>query len=223
MTNRPRAISLGLALLAASAVACTSGAPSQVPWSLYAAGPLPTPDPTLAPTPAPVPTASPLAEATLPPLDCPSALPTSPMRLHDLLAIDPLCFGTASISLIGWQAQPGEFDWEGPTVEPGWLIYPSAAGRSALWEGKPDRLGACNGFDPCPWSTVSIPAGSAVTFNSTGNWVKVTGHVNDAAAAECHYVYDPVTSQSERLPDSDAQHWCASAFVLEQVEVVRAP
>jgi hypothetical protein len=223
MTNRPRAITASLVLLAASAIGCTTGAAGQPTWILYSPGPIATPQPTVPPTPVPSPTAPPVAQETVPPPDCPSSLPAQPMHLHDLTALDALCFGTATITVIGWQAAPGEFDWEGPTIEPGWLIYPTDATRSALWDGRPDSLGRCYGIEPCVWSTVAVVPGSGVTFNGLNRWVKVTGHLNDPGAAQCRYVWDPITSPQERLPDSDAQHWCASTLVVEHVEVTTAP
>jgi hypothetical protein len=150
-------------------------------------------------------------------------MPSQPLRLHDLDAIDPACFGTASISLVGWQAAPGDAGFEGPEVEPNWLIYPQDAARSALWDAKPSATGGCGAAFTCEWAYLHVAPGSSITFNGHNRWVLVTGHLNDPAALSCHYVYGPNPSQSEFLPDSDAQHWCASSFVLERVEATTAP
>ena len=222
---RSSALAAARAAIVATVIAgCTAGAPTSSPWTIYTPGPTLTPSPLPTPTatPAPSPSPSPVAIDTTPPPDCPSALPAQPMRIHIALAIDPLCFGTATISLIGWQAGPNEFDYEGPDIEPGWLIYPQDQAKTALWDAKPDRYGGCVG-DGCAWTFVHVLPGSALTFNETGQWVKVTGHLNDPAAATCHYVYPPAPSQSEFLPDSDARHACAGSFILESVEVTTAP
>jgi len=221
MPTRPRTLAPVLTLLALAAIGCTSGGPSPQTWTLHSVGPLPTPEPTFAPTPIPSPSA--VAEATVPPPDCPSPLPVQPMRLHELDAIDPACFGTASITLIGWQAAPADVGFEGPEVQPNWLIYPQDAARSALWDGKRNSTGGCGASVVCEWAFVHVAPGSSITFNGRNRWVKVTGHLNDPAAATCHYVYGPDPSQTELLPDSDAQHWCASSFVLEKVEITSPP
>lgn len=219
MPMRPRVLALAIALLSATLVGCAGSGGSPQPWTLYSVGPLPT----LPPTPAPSPTDEPVAEATPPPPDCPSPMPAQPLRLHELDRIDPACFGTASITLVGWQGRPGDAGFEGPHVEPGWLIYPQDQARSGFWDAKPDGSGGCGSNPICEWTFLHVAPGSSIMFNARGRWVQVTGHLNDPAAATCHYVYGPDPSQTELLPDSDAQHWCASSFVLEQVEVTTAP
>jgi hypothetical protein len=221
MPNRLRIVAL--ALVAAGATACTSGAPTASPWTLYTPGPLATPQPTLAPTPAPSPTDEPIAEDTPPPPDCPSHEPASPMRVTDLFALEPLCIGPATITVIGYEAPMPGMGWEGPAVVPGWLVYPTTSTSSALWQATPTAARACTGFPRCPYALVHIAPGSSLTFTAKGRWVKVTGHIADPASATCHYEYPADSSQLEKLPDSDAQRWCSEGFVIEQVEVTTAP
>lgn len=205
----------------ASAPMASPAQPSSVAVASLEPSPVPSlrPDPSL--TPSPTDESAPID--TPPPPECPSHLPAQPMHLHDLGTIDPLCLGTTSIVIVGWEAPSGEVGFEGPGVEPAWLIYPTAATSSALWDWKPDAAGRCFGGDGCDWDFVHVAPGSPITFNGRGHWVRVTAHLNDPAATTCHYVYPSGSTQTEHLPDSDAQHWCAGSIVLEKVEVIAAP
>jgi hypothetical protein len=224
-----------VALLTAIAAGCVGQAtPSAEPSGPVAvnspiaqASRNPTAGPTLSQTIEPAPTIGPQPTSeddphdTPPPPDCPSHLPAQPMRLVDFVTLDPLCVGSATITVVGYAAATPAMGWEGPSVKPGWLVYPAVS--VGLWQAKPSATYGCSGHVDCPWIFVHIPPRSSLTFDAKGRWVKVTGHIDDPAAATCHWVYPSDSSQDEKLPDSDAQRWCSESFVIEKVEVTTAP
>jgi hypothetical protein len=219
-----RLTAIALALVAMLVAGCAAGAPTSSPWTLYSPAPLatpvPTPSPALAPTPVPSPSDEPVAEDTPPPPVCPDFLPPMPVRIADFVSIDPACFLSTRIVMVGYVSASPALGWEAPGVEPGWMIYPSTP--MAVWQEKPIDYG-CGSAPDCPWIFVHFPPGSSLTLGTRGRWVKLTGHVNDPAAASCHYVYPPDWDATELLPDSDAQRWCSEGFVVEKIETTTAP
>lgn len=205
----------------ASLAPSTSTPPSSPPSSSTPSRE-PTSNPTSEPTETPIasPTDQPIAEETPPPIVCPDFLPSMPIRVADLTSIEPDCWHSMTVILVGYVAPSPALGWEAPGVEPGWMIYPTSP--IAVWQAKPVDYG-CGSTPECPWIFVHFAPHSTLSLGTKGRWVKLTGHFNDPAAATCHYVYPSDWPATDHLPDSDAQHWCAGGFVVEQIETTAAP
>jgi hypothetical protein len=128
---------------------------------------------------------------------------------------DPACFAGVDIEIRAWLDGPPDTGFEAPFVEPGWLDLP-APNLPALWTSppvEPDHLCAPDAL-PCNWFFLHIDPASGVTLDFPPRWLLVTGHIDDPAAATCHFVY-PADWADERLGDEIAVAGCRERFVLD--------
>ena len=164
----------------------------------------PTTRPTERPTPTPVLMAP-----------CPSG---SPLPVEVYLDTDPACF-TGEIEVRGWLSDPPGMGWEGPVVEPQWLYYPPDIRNSALWSvipAEPDH--ACPETDPaCGWYFLHLAPGSNAELGRKARWVVVTGHVDDPAAATCHYDLQPDDPEGAPTDLETLIQTCRSEFVVDRI------
>jgi hypothetical protein len=112
--------------------------------------------------------------------------------------------------------------WEGPGIEPAWLAYPAGGGPAALWQAPP--TGEDNICDPdedegCAWFFAHLDPAAHLVLGKQ-RWIRLTGHIADAAADTCHYV--PYEGMEDPLPDAaDAVSTCRAQFVV--TSIVDAP
>lgn len=165
----------------------------------------------LPPTPVPIATTSPTAEATS--SRCPVV---SPMTIEAFgLGNEAGCFGREDLQVQGFVDAPPGIGF-GPTwIEPKWLFFPVF--EWALWTLPPGDGQDCGGKEPCNSMFVFVNPDSGVTFAGPPRWVIVTGHVNDPAAATCHYASDPPQEFTE-ADNASARESCAGRFVVTRVD-----
>jgi len=155
------------------------------------------------------------------PLICPSTPPTAALTPAEFLRLDTTCLGSATLTIVGWEAAPVPFEVWPPVIGPGWLSLWSDATKSVLWQDQFDSSWRCGGPDQCPWILVHIPPDSPLTFNAKGKWVRVTGHVNDPASDGCYFYGPPEMSP---FPDvSLAEASCRQNFVVDTIEATSGP
>lgn len=155
---------------------------------------------TASPTPTPEPTYGP----------CPTG---SPLTVREFVTADPACFGAADLVIRGWLDTPPALGFEPPAIEPGWLYYP-ADNAPTLFNAQPtDPDHICSdGAPECPWFFPHLNPVSGLTFGEQPRWLLVTGHLADAAAEKCHFVY-PEDWPYLHYDDQDAVNQCRGSFV----------
>ena len=165
-------------------------------------------------SPAAVATASDTADATS--TACPAV---SPMTIDAFWhAAEAGCFGTEDLQIQGYIDAPPGIGF-GPTwIEPKWLYFPVFTW--ALWPVPPGDDQSCGGVDPCNGMFVFVNPKSGDIFKGPARWVIVTGHINDPAAATCHFASDPPQEFSD-ADNAAARESCAGQFVVTRV--VNAP
>jgi len=132
----------------------------------------------------------------------------TPQQVPDLAAISALdpaarlaCFGGSALSFTASIGKPIEDCGVGPVVEPRWFCLPG------VFLVAPDSSAGAGASLPAYWdpssglTTASFPADQTVT---------ITGHFDDAAAANCHVV-------GSSSPASDVVLACREAFVVTAV------
>ena len=202
-----------LALVIMSAIVaagCSSPTPSPEPsavTTLASATPgAPTaPASTPRPTPTPVPPGAGL---------CPTNTPLTPL---EFVESDTACFVGREIEIRGWLDEPPAIGFEPPGVAPGWLYYTNEP-LTTLYEGRPiGEFQECQ-MDgrACASFFLHVDPASGVALKTLPRWVIVTGHVDDPAAATCHYTY-PEGWTEPHLDDQLAIALCRAQFVVVSV------
>lgn len=112
--------------------------------------------------------------------------PEEPVTMLEWLAVPGAvgaeCFGSSPITFAAWHTDAGGCGGFAPgRYEPSWLASPFASARLILTPTEA-TWGGCG-------SAVLAP--DAPPLPATQQWVEVTGHWDDPAAAECRYVPDP--------------------------------
>lgn len=160
------------------------------------------------PTPTPVPMSN-----------CPATKPTTVFEFADA---DWRCSSEMELSFRGWLDWSPPLGFEGPGIEPGWLPYPPGGQLWALWSVPPvgpDNM-CPNGVAGCAWVALHLDPSREIVLGTTPRWVRVTGHVDDPAALECHWVWPDDYPIEERPPDSDAIETCRSSFIVTAIRNV---
>jgi len=210
-----------LALLAGACGGVTHGStptatpiePSAVASAVPSSALLPTTLPTEPPIPTERPTPTPVLNAP-----CPT---DKVLSVASYVAADPACF-TGSVRIRGWLDFPPALGWEGPGVEPAWLYYPPELVLPALWTSVPPGPDhTCGDTNPsCAWFFLHVAPDSDVSLGLKPRWVVVTGHIDDPAAATCHYL--PSDPEEGAFDDADAIRQCASNLVVTAIEAAPA-
>jgi len=167
------------------------------------ASPIPTAGPTSTPRPTPTPV---VGEGI-----CPT---NSPLTVIQFTESNAACFGGADIVIQGWLDEPPGVGFEGPPIEPSWVAYP-APGLPSLWTTKPvgpDHLCPPDA-GPCGWFFLHLDPASGLNLDIAPKEIIVTGHLDDPAAATCHYVF-PDDWTDERPDDAQAVEGCRGHFVV---------
>lgn len=225
-------------LVAAAFVAACYGAPagalpsgSTVTWSPFASG-------TASVTPSAAPTvtrASTVPSASRPAAPSPTPSKTAaacgfPNTVLVLTGHDPAwpvtttsildCLGRSEIRVTGWLADPEGIGWGSPRIEPAWLGDMLAI-RRVLWLKPlvPDRW--CIEDTDCLWMHLTSPDASELPL-TPDRWVTITGHVDDPAAATCHWT-GPEGTYSRPLTRVEAVALCRSHFVVTAIEDAAPP
>lgn len=178
------------------------------------------PSVTAAPSTAAEASATPAVE----PSTGPTAVPGSglcpadaPLTVRQFVRGDSQCLGRPAIQVRGWLDAPPTTGFEPPDIEPGWMYYPLPEGQT-IWEAQPAGRDDCHvDGDQCAWFWPHIDPASGLTLGGQPRWVILTGHVDDPAAAQCHWVYPadfPVASRD----DADAVALCRGGFVVDSFE-----
>lgn len=195
------ALVFGSAVLAA---ACSTVTPSLQP-SATATAATPTSGPTAGPTPTPV-----LPGVGL----CPTNAPLTPFNFVESNAV---CFAGRDFEIRGWLDGPPAIGFAPPGIAPGWIYNPTDD-LSTLWDAQPigpDKTCEVDGRG-CAWMFVHVDPASGPVFEPRPRWVIATGHVEDAIAETCRYVY-PDDWTGLRLDDQSAVALCRSQFVLVSI------
>lgn len=143
------------------------------------------------------------------------ACPQPPETMLEWLAVPGAigaeCFGSSPITFTAWHADAGGCGGFAPgRYEPVWLASPFALGRLILTPME-IQWGGCGS---------AVVAPEAPDLPATQQWVEVTGHWNDQAAADCHYIPDP------SYPGAGEAHLafrCRTSFVATTVTPTTAP
>jgi hypothetical protein len=139
---------------------------------------------------------------------CP-AEPTTIQQLADLgFAKAASCYGDGSLSLRGFSSDCGGCGGAFATsITPNWIgqVY-------GTWYVSPTVTTAGG---PGPRSPVYLLPSAHLTPPAEGTPVIVTGHFNDIASQDCHYV--SVESYAELPPSSDAVATCRRSFVVTSI------
>jgi hypothetical protein len=167
--------------------------------------------------------ASPLASVvptSEPPATPPSSEPcpiSDTLTVHELLAVDPSCFGDRPLTVVGWAAPPPIFGVLPPGIAPRWLWW-VATTEFVVWDHSRGSLSdlACSQGQCPPYLLLHTAPGTAINLAGWKNGVRLLGHFNDPAAETCHYVYPPDWTESPQ-PDSQARAFCRSAFVVTAI------
>ena len=174
------------------------------------------------PSPSTQPSATEVAKATSAPT--PGCMSSTPITVDAFLAADPACLATAGdIQVEGFEAYPNgpinPIDAVDPdSVQPAWL---GGGASSAMLLPHATPL-ICPGS--CPTGlVVHIDPASGLAFEHTGQWVVVTGHLNDPAAASCTYAPLGGPSATPTPAPSDVQSVCRQAFVATSIEPADPP
>lgn len=118
-------------------------------------------------------------------------------------AIGAECFGSSPITFAACGFAPGRY---GPV----WLASPFAMRRLILTEMEV-QWGGCGS---------AVVAPDAPDLPATQQWVEVTGHWNDQAAADCHYIPDPSYLGAG---EAHLAFRCRTSFVATTVTPTTAP
>ena len=174
------------------------------------------------PSPRPPSAPAPSATAALPPIGSVPASCTnaSAIRVTAFVASQATSTSGADVCLVGWAAPPPIFDGGLPAIEPRWLWW--SGQPIVVWDhsrGTLSDLECSQGKCP-PYLLLYVQPGSRVA--AVEGWVLVTGHVNDPAAATCHYVYPPDWTDSPQ-PDAQAVSQCNASFVITGITPTSAP
>lgn len=180
------------------------------------------PIPTVAPpSPLTIQTPLPSATAAVPLSGVPSGCTTSSaVRVADFLTNHTSSTSGADACIVGWAAGPPIFGVLPPGIAPQWLW--TIGGSFVVWDhsrGPLSDLECSEGKCP-PFLMLHVVPG--VRLSDRAGWVLLTGHLNDPAAASCHYVYPSDWSESP-LPDSQAVAQCAAAFVITAISPASPP
>jgi hypothetical protein len=155
-----------------------------------------------------------------------AALPSCPrdavLRVAQFQDADPACFGSADVTLVGWEASPPAIGLMPPGIEPGWLW---GLRMSALWGGEqiPGSEDCVDDAASCAWMFAYPEPQSGATFATNDRWVEIIGHLDDPAAEMCHYVYPPDWGTQPRNDDITARQTCRQSFVVTSLKVTTAP
>jgi hypothetical protein len=149
----------------------------------------------------------------------PAPTPDCPAGPHDVVSISQMpftlrliCFGDEELTLRAWwpeipetEPAPTECPAAGTDIE--WLacVDPTVAGLAADPNEGPGRL------------VVAIDPASGVTMPERGQWLELTGHFDDPAAADCA---DPPSAQDD---PGAAVFNCRLQFVLTAVTPASGP
>lgn len=200
-----------------------SAGDSPAPSRAASPGPGPTsPIPTAA-SPSPLTTQTPLPSATaaVPLGGVPSGCTTSSaIGVADFLTSATSSTSGADACVVGWAAAPPIFGVLPPGIQPQWLW--TIGGPFVVWDhsrGPLSDLECSEGKCP-PFLMLHVAPG--VRLSDRVGWVLLTGHLNDPAAASCHYVYPSDWSESP-LPDSQAVALCVAAFVITGISPASPP
>lgn len=174
-------------------------------------------------TAAPTPTAAPAATRSPAPTERPTPTPVegagicptdSPLTVLQFSNADPECFGGSELVIRGWLDEPPGMGFEGPLIKPEWVAYP-AAGLPTLWTGRPvepDHVCPAAGL-PCAWFFLHLNPASGLDLDISPREITVTGHLDDPAAATCHYTYDD-NWEGDRPDDANAVAECRTKFIV---------
>jgi hypothetical protein len=119
-----------------------------------------------------------------------------------MLAWDRLtCFGGAPLTVVG---QVGHCQGGVVQAEPEWLAY-------ACWVIS-DQAGGGFGLHATPEGGITFPDELARA--------RLTGHLDDPAAATCRYLYDPAVETWQVPGPAEQVLLCREAFVVDEMEIL---
>ena len=144
------------------------------------------------------------------------------LTVAEFVSTDPACLLDREVEIVGWLDAPPAMGWEGPGIEPGWLVYPAASPISGFWSAIPVGQDHICPEEGCGWMFIHIDPRSGLSLGTKPRWVIVTGHISDPAADTCHYVY-PADSNDIKPSDLGARRDCRSGFVLTSIRDTVAP
>lgn len=157
---------------------------------------------------------------------CPSV---STLDVDSFLHTDPVCFHGKTLKIAGWADALPPIDYDGPSIDPHWLSYPTLP-FTALWSVKPFVFDGSRGcpdasvgsVGTCFWMTPEVKPNTGVSFTPSQGWVILTGHIDDPVAETCHYTSTGL-GEAAILPAVYARQTCRSSFVITKVESATAP
>ena len=127
------------------------------------------------------------------------------------------CYGSADLQFVAFRATPeGLGGTTSYQVEPAWLDSALTFGNGLMLTNEQNEVTYSS-----PWLDASVPPDLHEAFASLeGQWVEVSGHFDDPAAASCHATWgDPEwTPTPAEIIES-----CRNRFVLTSIEAVDSP